>query len=229
MTNGTAVAEPAKKAEGMTDEQKKAIVAEKTAKLAALFAKGDTGSPEALGLMAEIAKLGKAKAPRAESDPAKVAEKDGLTKWLADNKAELEGQLNEAASEMFPILAKGGMKLEVVIRPKGVGRSGKTGESGSRANMAPRIVHRLPTGERFIKEAENLTSYRDEKKVLRIPQEQGLPSVKHLCAAYPDDAEKITAALGSAEGRKAKWNESGKDKTKKYVTLSDGTFLTMQS
>ena len=199
------------------EQAKQKRIAELSAKMAAGVAKDPAflASAEGQKLIDEMGSLTSGKKKKAAADPALTEEKESLKVYLFGEEGEENGgaqgtaeeRLNATLKEKYPLLAAKGAAIEVRIRLKGAGKGSGEGRSG-----APRVLHREEGGRR--------------SKALN---EQGLPSVKVLVEAYPDEAEEIQKIFGSADNRRKLWEESGHDTSKAYLTLSDGSKLCLQS
>lgn len=199
------------------EQAKQARMAELAAKMAEGCAKDPAflASAEGQKLVDEMGSLTSGKKKKAAADPALTEEKESLKLYLYGEEGEENGgaqgsaeeKLNTMLKEKYPLLAAKGAVIEVKISIRGAGKGSGEGRSG-----APRVLHREEGGRR--------------NKVLN---EQGLPSVKALVEAYPDDAEEIQKVFGSADQRRKLWEESGQDTHKVYITLSDNSKLCLQS
>lgn len=196
-------------------------IAEISAKMAEGFAKSPDflATPEGQALVDEMGALTGGKKKKAVADPKLVEEKEGIKAYLYGEgeegdegnggaEAAMAEKLNAVLAEKFPLLAEKGARIEVSFKLKGAGKGAGTGTRTG----APRVLHREAGGKR--------------SKALN---EQGLPSVKALVEAYPDEAEEIQKVFGSSDNRRKLWEESGQDTHKVYVELSDGSKLCLQS
>lgn len=210
----------------LSDEEKAAITAE-IDKLTSKLGEGcgEHGpawfnSPEAKEIMKSLEKLQKGKKLKKAADPRKAEVKEALPAILETQAARFKESLVASLVEKFPYLAElEGFTVDVKLKAKGIGRTG-SGEGTTRSTKG-RVLHR---------DAETMKRLGSDSDP-RTLRPDGLPGVKKLKAAYPDQAEEIDEIFGTSEKRRALWEDiNGREEYTQIVhlKLNDGSVLCLQ-